>query len=156
MKTETFRAPAAKSSIPPAKTKTTAARAVTQSGSHASSGASGASQTVAGEERRRGQRVLLRVRANIHVALQGKPTTFDTTTLSVNSHGALIILKQNLPLDTRLVLEHCGTKERVACKVIRSPRENPDGFQIPIEFDSPAPNFWGIAFPPSDWRPDDL
>ncbi len=157
MKTETFRAPAAKSSIPHAKT-TTAARAVGQPGTpraHAS-GAAGSSQALAGEERRRSQRVLLRVRANIHVALQGKPTTFDTTTLSVNSHGAMIILKQNLPPDTRLVLEHSGTKERVACKVIRTARENPEGFQIPIEFDSPSPNFWGIAFPPSDWRPDDL
>jgi hypothetical protein len=124
---------------------------------HASSAAAvGSSPALAGEERRRSQRVLLRVRANIHVALQGTPTTFDTTTLSVNSHGAMIILKQGLPPDTRLVLEHCGTKERVACKVVRPSREIPEGFQIPIEFDSPAPNFWGIAFPPSDWRPDDL
>ncbi|MGA7854310.1 MAG: PilZ domain-containing protein [Candidatus Acidiferrales bacterium] len=158
MKTETFKAPAAKSSIPPAKTTTTPVRAMAQSSvKHASSAAAaGSSPALAGEERRRSQRVLLRVRANIHVALHGTPTTFDTTTLSVNSHGAMIILKQGLPADTRLVLEHCGTKERVACKVVRPSREIPEGFQIPIEFDSPAPNFWGIAFPPSDWRPDDL
>lgn len=158
MKTETFRAPAAKSSIPPAKSTTTPARLAAHPGKHqaSSAGAAGSSQALAGEERRRSQRVLLRVRANIHVALQGKPTTFDTTTLSVNSHGAMIILKQNLAPDTRLVLEHSGTKERIACKVIRTARENPEGFQIPIEFDSPAPNFWGIAFPPSDWRPDDM
>jgi PilZ domain len=158
LKLETFRAPAAKSSIPPAKTTTTHPRVAGQPGApraHSAS-ASAPSQALAGEERRRSQRVLLRVRANIHVALQGKPTTFDTTTLSVNSHGAMIILKQGLPPDTRLVLEHCGTKERVACKVVRPSREIPEGFQIPIEFDSPAPNFWGIAFPPSDWRPDDL
>jgi hypothetical protein len=121
-----------------------------------SAGVSGLAQALAGEERRRSQRVLLRVRANIHVALQGKPTTFDTTTLSVNSHGALVILEQGLPPDTRLVLEHCGTKERVACKVVRPSREIPEGYQVPIEFDSPAPNFWRIAFPPTDWRPDDL
>ena len=120
-------------------------------------GAVGAAQAVAGEDRRRSQRVLVRVRANLHVALQGKPTTFETVTLSVNNQGAMIILKQSLPLDTRFVLEHGGTKERVACKVVRAPREMPDGFQIPIEFDSPAPNFWRIAFPPNDWRPlDDL
>ena len=158
MKLETFRAPAAKSSIPPAKAATTSARAAGHPGAPRASTASGSAPSVAaaGEERRRSQRVLLRVRANNHVALQGKPTTFDTTTLSVNSHGAMIILKQGLPPDTRLVLEHCGTKERVACKVVRPSREIPEGFQIPIEFDSPAPNFWGIAFPPTDWRPDDL
>ncbi|MGD0403760.1 MAG: PilZ domain-containing protein [Candidatus Acidiferrales bacterium] len=108
---------------------------------------------IAGEERRRSYRVLLRVRASIHVALQGKPVTFETVTLSVSNHGALVVLSQNLPLDTRLVLEHSGTKERVACKVARIAREMPEGFHVPLEFDSPAPNFWRIAFPPSDWRP---
>lgn len=110
---------------------------------------------IAGEERRRGYRVLLRVRASVHVALQGKPVTLETVTLSVSNHGALVVLSQSLPRDTRLVLEHSGTKERVACKVARIAREMPEGFHIPIEFDSPAPNFWRIAFPPPDWRPPD-
>ncbi|MGA9183022.1 MAG: hypothetical protein WB117_18815, partial [Candidatus Acidiferrales bacterium] len=118
----------------------TAGRAAVQSGnqSGAQSGQARASaasasvgtQAVAGEERRRSQRVLLRVRASIHVALKGKPTSFDTTTLSVNSHGALVILQQSLPADTRLVLEHSGTRERVACKVVRPSREIPEGYQI--------------------------
>ena len=112
-------------------------------------------QVIAGEERRRSYRVLLRVRASIHVALQGKPVSFETVTLSVSNHGALVVLSQSLPFDTRLVLEHSGTKERVACKVARIAREMPEGFHIPLEFDSPAPNFWRIAFPPSDWRPPD-
>ena len=121
------------------------------------SGVSGELQTAAGEDRRSSQRVLVRVRARLHVALNGTPTTFETVTLSVNNHGAMIILKQGLLPDTRFVLEHSGTRERVACKVVRPSREMPDGFQIPIEFDSPAPNFWRIAFPPNDWRPmDDL
>ena len=120
-------------------------------------GLAGEAHAAAGEEKRRSQRVLLRVRASLYVALNGKLTTFETVTLSVNNHGAMIILKQGLPPETRFVLEHSGTKERVACKVIRPSREMPDGFQIPIEFDSPAPNFWRIAFPPNDWRPlDDL
>jgi hypothetical protein len=111
---------------------------------------------VTNEERRRGQRVLLRVRANIHVALQGQATTFEVATLSVNPRGALVVMKQSLPAETRLVLEHKGTRERVACKVVRAPREMPEGFHVPLEFDSPAPGFWKIAFPPADWRPDDL
>jgi hypothetical protein len=112
-------------------------------------------RVVAGEERRRGYRVLLRVRASIHVALQGQPVTLETVTLSVSNHGALVVLSQSLPCDTRLVLEHSGTKERVACRVARISREMPEGFHVPIEFDSPAPNFWRIAFPPPDWRPPD-
>ncbi|HXZ12401.1 MAG TPA: hypothetical protein VEG64_08405 [Candidatus Sulfotelmatobacter sp.] len=106
-----------------------------------------------GEERRRSQRVLLRVRAHVHVAIQGKNSSFDVTTLSVNPHGALILLERNLPAETRLVLEHGITRDRVTCKVSRAPREMPEGYHVPLEFDSPAPEFWRIAFPPADWRP---
>jgi hypothetical protein len=110
---------------------------------------------IASQERKRGQRVLLRIRASIHVALQGKATTLDAATLSVTPQGAVVVMKQNLPAETRLVLEHGGTKQRVDCKVARPSRETTEGFHIPLEFDSPAPGFWKINFPPSDWRPDD-
>lgn len=113
----------------------------------------GVRESVAGEERRRSQRVLLRVRANIHVALHGKPISFEATTLSVNDRGALMCLKHTIPVDARVVLEHSGTKETIACRVARAAREMPEGYHIPLEFDSPAPNFWRIAFPPADWRP---
>jgi PilZ domain len=115
-----------------------------------------ATQFAGGEERRRSQRVLLRVRAKVHIALNGVPTAFDVTTLNVNVHGALIIMSQSLPVEGRLVLEHCGTKERMACRVVRPTRETPEGFHIAIEFDSPAPDFWKIAFPPANWRPEDF
>lgn len=118
-------------------------------------GAAGVRQAVAGEERRRSQRVLLRVRVNIHVALGSKHSTFEVTTLSVNDHGALIAMPRSLALDTQLVLEHALTKRQVACKVARVPREMPEGFHTPLEFDAMEPNFWGIAFPPADWRPPD-
>jgi hypothetical protein len=110
-------------------------------------------QVIAGEERRRSQRVLLRTRANIHVGLKGATQSFEVTTLSVNSHGAVVVMEKNLPVDSQLVLENAATKERIGCRVTRPPREMPEGYHVPVEFDSPAPNFWGIAFPPSDWRP---
>ena len=58
----------------------------------------------------------------------------------------MIILKQGLPPDTRFVLEHSGTKEKVACKVVRPSREMPDGFQIPINSILPRPIFGGLHF----------
>lgn len=109
-----------------------------------------------GEERRRSQRVLLRVPASIHVALQGKPVTLDAITLSVNAHGALVVVKENLVAETRLILEHNSTKERMACRVVRPPRDTPEGFQTAIEFDSPNPDFWKIAFPPANWRAEEI
>jgi hypothetical protein len=83
------------------------------------------------------------------------PTTFDVTTLSVNSHGGLIAVQQSLPTDTRLVLEHDGTKERMSCRVVRPPRETAEGFHTAIEFDSSDSHFWLIAFPPANWSPED-
>jgi hypothetical protein len=115
-----------------------------------------AKRNLADDERRRTQRVLLRVRASIHVALQGQAKTFDVATLSVNPHGAVVVMNQNLPAETRLVLEHAGTKERVTCKVARPPRPMAEGYHVPLEFDPPAPDFWKIDFPPSDWRPENL
>lgn len=124
--------------------------------SNPASPASSVRPTVSREERRRTQRVLLRVRASIHVALKGSATTFDVFTLNVNPGGALILMNQSLPPETRLVLEHGSTHERVACKVVRQPREMPEGFHVPLEFDSPAPDFWKIDFPPTDWRPEEF
>ena len=98
--------------------------------------------------------MLLRVRANIHVALQGLEKSFEVLTLSVSPHGAMVVMKQGLPPETRLVLEHRGTRQKVACRVPRASKETPDGFHVPLEFDSPAPDFWRIAFPPEDWRPE--
>jgi hypothetical protein len=118
-------------------------------------GSSSVRKAVGGEERRRSQRVLLRVKVNLHVALSGKTTTFDVSTLSVNDHGALVVMPRSLPLDTRVVLEHSVTRHKVTCKIPRPAREMPEGFHIPLEFDTPEPNFWGISFPPADWRPPD-
>jgi hypothetical protein len=110
-------------------------------------------QIVLGEERRRSQRVLVRVRATVHVDLHGKPASVDVTTLSVNTHGALLLSPQSIPASSQLILEHGNTRKRVACKVVRPPREMPEGFHVPVEFDPPAPGFWQIDFPPADWRP---
>lgn len=108
-----------------------------------------------GHERRRCQRVLLRIRANVHVNLRGAQATLEVRTLSVNPFGAMIISAENLSSQTRLVLENTVTREKVACRVVRSAKEMPEGFHVPIEFDAPAPKFWMIDFPPDDWRPHD-
>ena len=135
--------------------KTVAQNQSSAANSLAQAGSGGATQ-LAGEDRRRSQRVLLRVRASIHVAIQGKPVTLETHTLSVNAHGALVAVKENLPADTRLILEHAATKERMACRVVRPPRDTPEGFHTAIEFDSPNPDFWKIAFPPANWRAEEI
>ena len=112
-----------------------------------------AARSIRDEERRRSQRVLMRVRSDIHIALEGKRSTLTATTLSVNDHGALVLLQKSLPVDARLVLEHCTTREKVACRVARAARWMPEGYHVAIQFDSPEPKFWGIVFPPGDGLP---
>ena len=115
-----------------------------------------AKAALAAAERRRNQRVLLRIRASIHVAMQGKNAVLDAATLSVTPQGAVVVTKQNLPAETHLVLEHGATHQRVDCKVARPPRETPEGFHTPIEFSAPAPGFWKIHFPPAAGGRDDV
>jgi hypothetical protein len=152
LKLNPLKVPLVKSTSTPTKTITAPAKAIPIA-THAV--AAPVAHKIAVEERRGSQRVLLRVHASVHVALQGKQVTIDVTTLSVSNHGALVVMKQTLPNDAHLILEHGMTRERIACKISRPAREVPEGFHIPLEFDSPAPNFWGIAFPPTDWRPPD-
>jgi len=109
-----------------------------------------------GELRRRSKRVLLRIRVQLHLVIQAEEWTFEGFTESVNAHGAMVVMPKSLPAQTHLVLENCHTQERVACRVVRMPPETRDGFSIPLSFDCPAPNFWKIAFPPSDWHAEEL
>lgn len=108
------------------------------------------------ENRRRGQRVLLRVRANAHIATKLKDEeVVPVMTLSVNPAGAMLVSPRNLAAQTRFVLEHAGTKETINCRVVASAKQAPEGFHVPISFDVPSPRFWKIDFPPEDWKPHD-
>ncbi|MGA8267549.1 MAG: hypothetical protein WB787_07285 [Candidatus Acidiferrales bacterium] len=107
------------------------------------------------EERRRGRRVLLRIRANAIVMLKGKEETLSVMTLSVNPAGAMLVSPRNLSAQTQFVLEHAATKETIQCRVVSMSKQVPEGFHVPISFDVPAPNFWKIDFPPEDWKPHD-
>jgi hypothetical protein len=120
---------------------------------HVAGNATAQAEGIPSEGRRRSRRVLLRIRAHVHVNLKGKQATLEVRTLSVNPYGAMIIAGENLLPDTRLVLENALTREKVACRVVRSAKEMPEGFHVPIEFDVPAPHFWMIDFPPDDWKP---
>ncbi len=72
-------------------------------------------------------------------------------TLAVSAHGALISLATGVAADQRLVLKHALSGEEQECRVI-SVQTNPSGStEVGVEFRKPAPNFWGITFPPSDW-----
>lgn len=104
--------------------------------------------------RRRSQRLLMhvpiRVRGNDS---QGKDFDEETQTLTINAHGALILLNARVTSGSRLLLHHQRTQEEQECHVaflgpVRSGRA-----EIGLEFSAPRPSFWHVAFPPEDWSP---
>lgn len=99
------------------------------------------------EERRRAQRVLLKMPVLIHLANNPKPLEGHTHTVSAS--GAMLILREGLSQGTKFILENPRTQERVEVHVVRSAQMNQEGSLIPVEFLSPAPKFWNIFFPPN-------
>jgi hypothetical protein len=98
------------------------------------------------EERRRAQRVLLKMRVLVH--LPNKPEPMEGHTHTVSATGAMIILREGLGQGTKFTLENPKTQQKVEVNVVRPPQMNQEGSLIPIEFLSPAPLFWNIVFPP--------
>ena len=99
------------------------------------------------EQRRRAQRVLLRMPVLVHVAKNPKPIEGFTHTVSAT--GGMIILPEGFAQGTKFTLENPRTQQRVEVNVARSPQMNQEGSLIPVEFLSPAPLFWNIVFPPN-------
>ena len=112
-------------------------------------------QLLTGEERRRSQRVMVRVPVTLQFIVAGKPVIAKAATESVNDHGAMVQCTRAFPAETILELKNERTGDKLPCRVTRTPVENTGGYLIPIEFSAPAPAFWRISFPPRDWKPGD-
>lgn len=99
------------------------------------------------EERRRAQRVLLRMPVLIH--LPGKTNPINGFTHTVSATGAMVILAEGLPTGTKVSIENPKTQKKVEAHVVRPPQMNAEGSLVPMEFNASAPQFWNIFFPPS-------
>ena len=102
--------------------------------------------------RRRSERVLLQVRVLVETELEeGKLVRLDAFTLVVNAHGGLLEMSLKVPKGQKLLLSNPALRVQQACRVIAI-RSSKDGvFAVAFEFDNPRPQFWPIAFPPTDW-----
>ncbi|HSC46370.1 MAG TPA: PilZ domain-containing protein [Candidatus Acidoferrum sp.] len=106
----------------------------------------GLTRPLTSEERRRAQRVLLKVPVRLTVA--GKKQSLEGTTHTVSATGALVVIPEALAQGTKLTLENATTQKKIEAHVPRPPQFSPDGSLVAIEFASPAPNFWNVFFPP--------
>jgi PilZ domain len=106
----------------------------------------GLTRPLTSEERRRAQRVLLRV--PVRLSLAGKKQAIEGATHTVSATGALIIVPEALQQGTKFTLENATTQKKIEAHVARPPQFSPEGSLVAIEFASPSPNFWNVFFPP--------
>jgi hypothetical protein len=102
-----------------------------------------------GEERRRSQRVIIRVPVTLELTKAGRMLKVSAYTIAVNIHGAMIICPDSVDSETKVEIINDRTRERASARVTRTPRQSAEGYLIPLEFDKPFPMFWQISFPPS-------
>ncbi len=109
-----------------------------------------------GEERRRSQRVIIRVPLTLEMTKSGQVVKMTAQTVAVNVHGAMVLCSRPLDSGTEIEIINDRTHERAGARVMRASRESSEGYLIPLGFDKPFPTFWQISFPPSDWKPSDV
>jgi hypothetical protein len=98
------------------------------------------------EERRRAQRVLLKM--SVNVTVQGKPHSISGHTHTVSENGAMLILPEPLAENTKILIENVKSQKSVEARVVRPPQMSSDGALVPVEFLAASPAFWNIFFPP--------
>jgi hypothetical protein len=104
--------------------------------------------------RRRSQRVLMQVAVCIRGQdVQGNHVEEETETLAINAHGALVLMKARVTSGSKVVLQHKRTLEEQECHVAFLGPVRAGKAEIGLEFSSPRPAFWRVAFPPEDWTP---
>ena len=84
---------------------------------------------------------------------QGKAIEEETETLAINAHGALVLLQSRLTSGSKVQLQHKKTQEEHECHVAFLGPVRSGKAEIGLEFSSPHPTFWRVAFPPEDWTP---
>jgi hypothetical protein len=83
----------------------------------------------------------------LHIPNQPKPVKAETHTLSQT--GAMLLVSEGFPVGAKLTIEHPLTEGRVEVRIVRAAQLSQGGSLQPVEFLTPAPNFWGVFFPPS-------
>src|SRR5229473_7814269 len=101
---------------------------------------------------RRSQRVILKVSVMVLAeAVDNNSISEETRTVTVNAHGAMILLGLKVSIGQLLPLRNSRTGEEVACRVVYLSPHEAKKRQVGVDFMEPCPRFWRISFPPPDW-----
>jgi hypothetical protein len=106
--------------------------------------------------RRRSQRVLLRMPILvIGIDEKKQPLSEHTHTSVVSAHGGLIHLTMKVRVGQLLIIRNPETSEEQSCRVSYVKPVQDGESEVGLDFITPVSNFWHVAFPPSDWSPQD-
>ena len=108
--------------------------------------------TMEERNRRRSERVVLRVPVQLSAKLPGgKRISIEARTLMVNAHGGLLDVGMEMLAGQPVLLSNLKTEKVATAKVVRVKGSGEGRFSVAFEFEFPAPNFWPVSFPPPDW-----
>ena len=82
----------------------------------------------------------------------GKVFREETRTTIVSAHGALLMVSTVNEIKPSVLLINKKSNTEVQCRVVSHKEVEKGKAELSVEFVSPQPRFWGIAFPPEDWN----
>jgi len=103
---------------------------------------------------RRSQRILIQIQLLARWTPEGEqPITEETATIAVNAHGALITLALRVKPGNKIVIRNWGTAKEREFRVVHIRQKPGTKSEVGIAMDAPNAAFWGVEFPPDDWKP---
>ena len=84
-------------------------------------------------------------------AVDGRKFRENSQTIVINAHGGLLYLQETLKMAADLVITNPITEEEQECRVVYLGDTSNKGTRVGVEFLSPNPHFWGVAFAQQDW-----
>ena len=94
------------------------------------------------------------LKISVVVLAQGadnKMISEETRTITVNAHGAMILLTAKVSVGQLLTLRNSRSGEEVLCRVAYVNPHLGEKKEVGVDFMKPFPRFWRISFPPADW-----
>jgi len=76
----------------------------------------------------------------------------ETFTVTVNAHGALMMLATTVKLGQRLIVTNPVNQDKREGRVAYLGSPHAGLSQVAVEFARPSPEFWPVPSPPPDWN----
>ena len=86
------------------------------------------------------------------VIVRGADFQEETSTVTVNAHGGLVLLKAKIARGDLIWLINPKTGVEMPVKVVFLGNTTDGKIAVGVEFSAVSPLFWRINFPPADWQ----